>query len=136
MKSLCVAAAVLALSGSAAAQTPQGRHLVIPFENGTRDPRGYWLGEGSAVLLTDDLIALGVPAITRDDRLRAFERLRVPTEATLTLATAIRLGQVLGVEQVYRRQLRAARAYLAVKGAHDPARYRADVARGSSSSGR
>ena len=59
-----------------------------------------WLSEGSAVLLTDDLSALGVPAITRDDRLRAFERLRVPRVATLSHATVIRLGQVVGAAQV------------------------------------
>ena len=34
-------------------------------------------------MLTDDLIALGAPAITREDRVRAFERLRVPVSATL-----------------------------------------------------
>ena len=82
------------------AQIAPTRHLVIPFENVTRDPRGFWLTEGSAVLLTDDLIALGLPAITRDDRLRAFDRLRVPPVATLSHATVIRLGQLVGAVQV------------------------------------
>ena len=72
----------------------------MPFENTTREPRGYWVTEGAAVALTDDLIALGVPAITREDRLRAFERLRVPSVAMLSHATVIRLGQVLGAAQV------------------------------------
>src|SRR6478672_7071689 len=88
--------------GRAEAQTAPSQQLVIPFENTTHEPRGYWLGEGSAVLLTDDLLALGIPAITRDDRLRAFGRLRVPIEAnlSLSLATAIRLAQVVGAEEV------------------------------------
>jgi tetratricopeptide (TPR) repeat protein/TolB-like protein len=73
---------------------------VVPFENTTREPRVYWLTEGSAVVLTDDLIALGAPAITRDDRLRAFDRLHVPPVATLSYATVIRLGQVVGASQV------------------------------------
>jgi Flp pilus assembly protein TadD len=73
---------------------------VIPFENLSRAPRVYWLSEGSAVLLTDDLQTLGVPAIVRDDRQRAFERLRVPAVATLSHATVIRLGQVVGAAQV------------------------------------
>ena len=77
-----------------------GRQLVIPFENTSRVPRLYWLTEGSAVLLTDDLQALGVPAITRDDRQRAFERLRVPSVASLSHATVIRLGQIVGATQV------------------------------------
>jgi Flp pilus assembly protein TadD len=103
MSRTAVVAAVVALllPGSAAGQTPAaGRQLVVPFENTGRDPRGYWLGEASAVILTDDLIALGVPAIRRDDRLRALERLRVPAVATLSHATIIRLGQIVGAGQV------------------------------------
>jgi len=72
----------------------------MPFENATGEPRSYWLSEGSAVLLTDDLIVLGVPAIRREDRLRAFERLRVPPVAALSHATVIRLAQVVGAAQV------------------------------------
>ncbi|HEY6360322.1 MAG TPA: tetratricopeptide repeat protein [Vicinamibacterales bacterium] len=99
-----IVGAVLGPSG-ATAQTPPaapqpGRQLVVPFENTSRSPRVYWLTEGSAVLLTDDLQALGVPAITRDDRQRAFERLRVPAVASLSHATVIRLSQVVGAAQV------------------------------------
>ena len=94
-----ICAAVLC-GWTAAAQTPPARQLVIPFENATREARVFWLSEGSAVILTDDLSALGVPAITGDDRFRAFERLRVPRVATLSLATVIRLGQVVGAAQV------------------------------------
>ena len=110
-----IVAAMWLVCGKVEAQTPPSQQLVIPFENAAHEPRGYWLGEGSAVLLTDDLNALGVPAITRDDRLRAFERLRVPTEAALTLATAIRLGQVVGAEQVIVGSFELRGTYLAVK---------------------
>lgn len=102
----CVAFFLLwvpALAGSAAAQSPVpvgARQLVVPFENATREPGLYWLGEGSAVLLTDDLIALGAQALTREDRLLAFEQLRVPPVASLSHATVIRLGQIIGAEQV------------------------------------
>jgi Flp pilus assembly protein TadD len=94
-------AAILAsvVTGSAYAQ-PAPLHLVVPFENATGEPRAYWLSEGSAVLLTDDLTALGVPAIRREDRLRAFSRLRVPPVATLSHATVIRLGQVVRAADV------------------------------------
>ena len=97
-----------ATAASAMAQTPAPaspaatgpRYLVIPFENASRDPRGYWLSEGSAVMLTDDLLALGRSAITRTDRLRAFDRLRIPNVPTLSHATVIRLGQIVGAAQV------------------------------------
>ncbi|WP_339939804.1 hypothetical protein [Undibacterium luofuense] len=62
--------------------------------------RVFWLGEGSAIILTDDLQTLGVPAIGRDDRRRAFDRLRVPMIASLSHATVIRLGQIVGAVQV------------------------------------
>lgn len=76
------------------------RQLVMPFENATREPRYNWLGEAAASVLTDDLGALGAQALSRDDRLRAFERLRVPPVATLSEATIIRVGQIVGAEQI------------------------------------
>lgn len=90
--------AFLLAANSAAAQ--QTRYLVIPFENARQEARLYWLSEGSAVLLTDDLLALGAQALTRDDRLRAFERLNVPPVASLSHATVIRLGQLVGASHV------------------------------------
>jgi Tfp pilus assembly protein PilF len=86
-------------SGLAAAQ-PSERVLVIPFENPTREPRIYWIGEASAVLLADDLNAFGKRAYTREERLDAFQRLQVPPVATLSHATVIRLGQVVGATHV------------------------------------
>src|SRR5688572_32853953 len=88
------------LSPAAAVAQAVQRQLVVPFDNVSRAAQTYWLGEGSAVILTDDLIALGAPAITREDRLRAFERLRVPAVAALSHATVIRLGQLLGAGEV------------------------------------
>jgi len=82
------------------AATPPALHLVIPFANESGEPRIYWLSEGSAVLLTDDLGSLGVPVIRREDRLRAFDRMRIPPIATVSHATVIRLGQVVGAVQV------------------------------------
>lgn len=101
------AAAVLTLSVAgivrpAAAQTTTvpGRMLVMPFENVTRDSRIIWLSEASAVLLADDLNAFGVNAITREERREAFDRLQVPPAASLTDATVIRIGQLVGASQV------------------------------------
>ena len=76
------------------------RTLVVPFDNLKREGRIFWLGEASAVLLTDDLNAFGTDAITRQERLQAFERLQVPPVAALTDATVIRIGQLVGAAQV------------------------------------
>ena len=76
-----------------------GPTLVVPFA-GTADPRTMWLGEAVAILLADDLNDAGVPALTRDERVRAFERLQVPIRASLTSGTVIRIGQLVGASTV------------------------------------
>lgn len=103
MRTRCavVAAALLIGPAPASAQSASSSvHLVMPFENAAGEARVYWLGEASAVLLTDNLTALGAPAIRREHRLRAFTRLRVPTVAALSHATVIRVGQVVGAASV------------------------------------
>ncbi len=87
------------LVGPAGAQ-PAGRVLVMPFENVTRDSQIFWLSEASAVVLADDLSALGVDAMAREERREAFDRLQVPPAASLTDATVIRIGQLVGASQV------------------------------------
>lgn len=82
------------------AGTAPGRVLVMPFENITHDGRIIWMGEASAVLLADDLNAFGVSAITREERRQAFDVLQVPPTASLTNATVIRIGQIVGAAQV------------------------------------
>lgn len=85
---------------------PPDRILVMPFENVSRESRIVWLGEAAAVLLADDLNALGSPAITRDERREAFEQLKVPPAAALTDATVIRIAQLVRASQVVVGSLR------------------------------
>jgi tetratricopeptide (TPR) repeat protein/TolB-like protein len=92
-------ALMMALAVAAQAPAPN-RILVMPFENAQRDGRIFWLGEGAAVLLTDDLSGLAANAISREERQQAFERLQVPPAAVLTDATIIRIGQIVGAANV------------------------------------
>ena len=93
--------ALVACPPAAAAQSAApGRILVMPFDNVKREPSIFWLGEASAVLLADDLAAAGAPAIDRDERREAFDRLQVPPTAILTDATVIRIGQLVGASEV------------------------------------
>jgi tetratricopeptide (TPR) repeat protein/TolB-like protein len=106
-----IAAALLALVvlPTVARAQPAAREtrvLVMPFENVTHDNRIFWLGEACAVLLTDDLNALGGSAITREERREAFDRLQVPPAASLTEATVIRIGQLVGASQIIIGSLR------------------------------
>jgi tetratricopeptide (TPR) repeat protein len=82
-----------------AAQT-SARILVIPFEHAQQEPRYQWLGEAAAVLLADELNARGVSAIRRAERVRAFEQLHLPLTASLSRATVIKVGQLVGASEV------------------------------------
>jgi tetratricopeptide (TPR) repeat protein len=89
-------------AGLASAQEarPPERLLVVPFENAGRDGRLFWVSEGAATLLTGTLEAMGVGAVSRDERLKAFERLQLPPAASLSEATIIRTAQIIGATDV------------------------------------
>jgi tetratricopeptide (TPR) repeat protein len=92
-------AALLMLPAIGAGQSSE-RILVLPFENVSRDNRILWLSEAAAVLLADDLNALGAVAIEREERRIAFDRLQLPQAAALTDATVIRIGELVGASQI------------------------------------
>lgn len=95
-----VAAALCASRLVAVQRAVTDRVLVVPFENTRHEPRLQWLGEASAVLLEDQLRARRVGAITRDERVRAFEELHLPLTASLSHATVIKVGHLVGATQV------------------------------------
>jgi len=102
--------AVCSLAGTAGAQTvtspgpmspaAAARVLVVPFENARDEPRFQWLSEAAAVLLTDGLRASGPSAIPRSQRVRAFEQLDLPVSGTLSRATIIKVGHLVGAADV------------------------------------
>ena len=77
--------------------TPPGttRMLIVPFEVADRDPRAVWLGEAAAVLLGDALRAMQLPALTRAERVRAFEEANLPIDGRLSLASLVRVGHLV-----------------------------------------
>jgi Tfp pilus assembly protein PilF len=89
-----------AIAVSADAQTPASRVLVVPFENVQDTPRFHWLSEAAAVLLTDGLRASPSGAIVRSERVRAFEQLYLPVSASLSRATIIKVGHLVGAGEV------------------------------------
>jgi tetratricopeptide (TPR) repeat protein len=97
---LLFAAFLCGVAYNAAAQTSDGRVLVVPFDNRQHEPAMFWLSEASSVLLTDDLRARGVGAISRAERVRAFERLHLPLSASLSRATLIKVGELVGASEI------------------------------------
>jgi Tfp pilus assembly protein PilF/TolB-like protein len=83
-----------------ASPSPVARILVVPFDNSQRETRLTWLGEASAMLLAEELNARGLSAITRDERVQAFDQLHLPVAASLSRATVIKVGQLLGASEV------------------------------------
>jgi tetratricopeptide (TPR) repeat protein len=72
----------------------------MPFDNPDGTSRLYWLGEGSAVLLSELLERYGARAVARDERMRAFDRLQLPPAAALSHATMIKVAQFVGASDV------------------------------------
>jgi tetratricopeptide (TPR) repeat protein len=91
---------LLLLGGSSAYAQSPSRLLVVPFESVNNEPRYQWLSEASAVLLADGLRDRGLGAITRPERVNAFEQLHLPLAASLSRATVIKVGQLLGAGDV------------------------------------
>jgi tetratricopeptide (TPR) repeat protein/TolB-like protein len=74
--------------------------LVLPFENASGDPTLQWLGEASAVLVATGLRDRGVAAMSREERVRAFDELHLPMAATLSRATIIKVAELLGAREL------------------------------------
>jgi tetratricopeptide (TPR) repeat protein len=98
-KVLPIGVLLVFLAGAAAAQTPS-RQLVVPFDNAKAEPRYQWLAEASAILLTDGLRERSQGAITRTERMNAFEQLHLPVAASLSRATVIKIAQLVGAGEV------------------------------------
>ncbi len=72
----------------------------MPFDNPLREPRLHWIAEAASLLVADELNARGVSAIRRDERIRAFEQLHLPVAASLSRATVVKVGQLVGASEV------------------------------------
>ena len=88
------------LAAAPAAGQTNARILVMPFDNPSREPRLHWIAEAASLLIADELNARGVPAIRRAERVNAFEQLHLPAAATLSRATVIKVGQLVGASEV------------------------------------
>src|SRR5262245_53683691 len=99
-------ASMLAVTAEGRQSAPASRILVMPFaatvDGPSSDAAGValWVGHAVSVLLIDELGAQGLTAISREECARAFDRLQLPMASTLTRATMIRVGELLGASEV------------------------------------
>src|SRR6185369_5470968 len=88
-----------AAASPAPAAAPGEGVVVTPPENETPSGEPNWIGEMVSELLPRSLGLLGVPAVERDDRLRAQAALELPL-VPLTRATSIRVAEALGAARL------------------------------------
>jgi len=108
LTSVLIAAVLTGFAATAEAQAsaPGSRVLVMPFAADV-DPdapggagASLWLGEAAAVLMSDNLAALGLSPLSRDERVAAFDRLQLPMSSALTRATMIRVGELISASDI------------------------------------
>jgi len=93
---------VLALSLAAfAGPAPTGQTLVvIPFENHSKAPGLEWIGESFPELLQGRLASPTLYVLSREDRLRAYDRLGIPNDVHPSRATTYRIAEQMDVDYV------------------------------------
>ena len=78
--------------------------LVLPFSNQSNSINNSanidWIGESIAEAVRESLAAEGVLALEREDRLEAFRRLSLRSNALLTRASVIKVGEALDASEV------------------------------------
>ncbi|MEO8480954.1 MAG: hypothetical protein ABI634_02020 [Acidobacteriota bacterium] len=106
VQALLLAASVAWPSIVFAQGTPGSRVLVMPFAADV-DPKApggsgaaLWLGEAASILITEGLSTVGVGALSREERLAAFDELNLPMTPALTHATMIRVAELIGASEI------------------------------------
>ncbi len=96
--SLCLCAALPAQESSTSGATLLIIPFEVPFENTSSAPRLDWLGEGFAEALRAQLDSPVLYVATREERLRAYDRLGIPAGVHPSRATLYRLSEQLDVD--------------------------------------
>jgi tetratricopeptide (TPR) repeat protein len=72
--------------------------LVLPFENESSNSDLGWMSEGFAQILSLRLAGPGRYVLDREERNAAYEQLGIPPGTPLTLASAYKVTEILGVD--------------------------------------
>src|ERR1700730_14235255 len=102
---LAAAMLVLTLTAgrqNAAAQTGPASEivLVLPFENISNHPEYNWIGESFADSLSALLNKPGLMVVTSEERVVAYQRLRLPLTVLPSRATAIKIARELQASMI------------------------------------
>ncbi len=100
MKKLQGLLAALLLASAARAAVPNQTRtiLVLPFENESSNADLGWISEAFAQLLSVRLAGPGRYVLDREERNAAYEQLGIPPGTPITLASAYKVTETLGVD--------------------------------------
>ena len=100
MKKLLGLAVTLLLAAGALAAVPSQTRtiLVLPFENESSNADLGWISEAFAQLLSVRLAGSGRYVLDREERNAAYEQLGIPPGTPITLASAYKVSETLGVD--------------------------------------
>ena len=74
--------------------------LVVPFENQSKAPGLEWIGDSFPELFQERLDSPTVYVLSREDRIRAYDRLGIPVELRPSRPTIYRIAEQLDVDYV------------------------------------
>jgi len=95
---VCLATALPCL-----AQSPSGTAatvLIVPFENRSKSPGLEWVSESFPELLSQRLASASLYAISREDRVYAFDRMGIPASSRPSHATLYRIAEQMDCDYV------------------------------------
>lgn len=79
---------------------PTDTIIVMPFANASGAPGLQWISEAFPAFLSQRLASPKIFPLTRDDRMRAYDRAGIPAEIQPTRATVYRLVEAMDVDYV------------------------------------
>jgi tetratricopeptide (TPR) repeat protein len=74
--------------------------VILPFANKSEKQHLYWLGEGFAESLSEELLLKDALIIQRPERLAAYEDLRIPYTGDLSRATMLKIADKLAADYI------------------------------------
>lgn len=72
--------------------------VILPFANQSKDQHLYWLGEGFAESLSEEMFLQNAYLIARPERKKAYDDLHLPYIGDLSRATMLKIGEKLSAD--------------------------------------
>lgn len=95
-----LAGVLSAVAGAQAPPTPGQTILIVPFDNESKAPGLEWIGDSFPEWFQERLDSPTLYVLSREDRIRAYDRLGIPLELHPSRATVYRIAEQLDVDYV------------------------------------